>query len=56
MTLNLRLWTKWTSENPSYQSHSLLGLSALKNILVKWVSLKPNKRYKDQVYVFSKMK
>ena len=52
MILNLRLRTKWISKNPFNSSHSLLKLDVFENILVKGVSLKPNKWYKDQVYVF----
>ena len=52
MTLNSRLWTKCTYEDLSYLSHSLSDLGVLKNILVKGVNLKPNKRYKFQVYMF----
>ena len=44
------------SENPSYPSHSLSKLGVPKNISVKGVSLKPNKGYKDQIHVFSKIK
>ena len=50
------LRTEWTFKNPSYLSHPLSELGVPENILVKKVSLKPNKGNKNKVYVFSKIK
>ena len=54
MTLISRLKTKLTFENPSYLNHSLLELGVLENILIKGVSLEPNKGIKIKYTCFQK--
>ena len=56
MTLISRLKTKLTFENPSYLNHSLLELGVLENILIKGVSLEPNKGIKIKYTCFQKWK